>query len=361
MNRWYTDRGYTGYRHPVGAAFTTLAIAFGIGGITASVPSPAIAADSLTEQLHTPPTDFRNQRDAADQFLLSAQAQIAAGEQAQAVTMLQAAADAYHVLGDFVGMGEAYEQLVKIYSSLGQYPEAQRVVQQQLAIARSNLNASDQILALNNLGTLSLQRGELSNAQAAFLEALAVAQSVESNRGIGLSLSNLGLIAAAQGQIDDAREYYESAANYRYRARDYAGHANTESNLGDTYLTAGSHQQAVGAYRVSLSIAREIDDPYLQLRALDGLIAIYRQRDEPRMLADYLNDRIDLTLATGDDWQRLITLRTLGDIYEETGNLTAAYESFQRALRIADALERKQVTAELSNRVRSLSLQLLAQ
>ena len=55
MNRWYTDRGYTGYRHPVGAAFTTLAIAFGIGGITASVPSPAIAADSLTEQLHTPP------------------------------------------------------------------------------------------------------------------------------------------------------------------------------------------------------------------------------------------------------------------------------------------------------------------
>ncbi|MEO1446099.1 MAG: tetratricopeptide repeat protein [Cyanobacteria bacterium J06635_11] len=328
-------------------------------GIVLPAHLPAQGADSLTDQLHTPPQNsIRAQRDVADQFLLLGKGQLEAGEHEQAIAALEEAADAYHYLGDFVGMGEAYEQLVKVYSDLGQYRKAELVVRQQLAVARSNFNFSDQILALNNLGTLSLQNGELDPAYAAFSEALIVAQDVESESGIGLSMSNLGLIAAARGQTNDARKYYEVAANYRARARDYAGQANTDSNLGDIYFATGQMQRAVGAYRLSLSLARELEDPYLQLRALDGLIAIYRQRNEPRELSSYLNERIDLALETGDDWQHLVTLRTLGEIYEETGDLMAAYIAYQQAVQLAEALDRKQVQADLSNRVRSLSYRL---
>lgn len=350
------DRGHTGHqRIKVAIAF---ALSLASSSVLCMVP-PAQAVDSLTDQLHAPPQEtFRSQRDVADQFLLLGQEQIAAGAYPQAIAALQKATDAYHYLGDFVGMGEAYEQLVKIYSDLGQYQDAERLVRQQLAIARSNINFSDQILALNNLGTLSLQNGDLGSAHAAFSEALVVAQDVDSESGIGLSLSNLGLISAAQGQLNDARKYYEVAANYRARARDYAGQANTDSNLGDVYLASGQIRQAIGAYRLSLSLARDINDPYIQLRAIDGLIEIYRQRDEPRELSAYLNDRIELTVATGDDWQRLVTLRTLGEIYEENGDLTAAYDSFYRAMTLAQALDRKQVQAELANRVRSLSFRL---
>jgi len=343
-----------------------LAIALWMLGFTGSVgliapgsTLPATAANSLTEQLHTPPADsIRQRQDVADQFLLLGQDQVRSGDYSDAIIALKEAANAYHYLGDFVGMGEAYEQLVRIYSDLGQYREAERVVRQQLAIARSNINFSDQILALNNLGTLGLQNGDLDMAQVAFAEGLTVAQDIESESGIGLSLSNLGLIAAAQGNTNDARKYYEVAANYRARARDFAGQANTDSNLGDVYLTAGQTRKAIGAYRLSLSLARDIDDPYIQMRALDGLITIYRQRDEPRELSRYLENRIALTLSTGDDWQRLVTLRTLGEIYEENGDLERAYQALGQAFSIAQQLERKTVQAELSNRLRSLSLQL---
>ncbi|MGC1310062.1 MAG: tetratricopeptide repeat protein [Phormidesmis sp.] len=327
--------------------------------IAALTGLPAQAAPSLTEQLHTPPSeDMRSQRDVADQFLLAGKAQILAGDHTEAIVALQQAANAYHYLGDFVGMGEAYEQMVKVYSGLGQYRDAERVVRQQLAIARSNDSFSDQIVALNNLGTLRLQAGELSEAQAAYAEGLSIAQTIDSESGIGLSLSNLGLIAAANGQVNDARKYYEVAANYRARARDYTGQANTDSNLGDVYLTAGRTQEAIGAYRLSLALARDIDDPYIQMRALDGLIAIYRQRNEPGELSRYLGDRIALTLETGDDWQRLVTLRTLGEIEQENGNLAAARDIFQRALTLANTLERKQIQADLTNRILRLSRQL---
>ena len=172
-------------------------------------------------------------------------------------------------------------------------------------------------------------------------------------------MSNLGLISAARGQINDARKYYEVAANYRARARDYAGQANTDSNLGDVYLATGSLRQAIGAYRLSLSLAQDIDDPYIQLRALDGLIAIYRRRNEPQMLFDYLEERIALTVRTGDEWQRLLTLKTLGEIYEDNGELPLAYEKFARARTIARNLERKSLEAELSNRMRTLARQLV--
>ena len=340
---------YTGHRGSLSLLATSLVLA-----VAATVP--AFAAPSLTEQLHRPPqTSLRSQRDVADQFLLMGQAHIAAGDYPTAITTLQAAADAYYALGDFAGMGETYGQLIRIYGSFGQYTAAEQVVRQQLGIARSSARLSDQVMALNNLGTLRLQRGDLDAAQAAFVEGLTIAQAIGTDRGIGLSLSNLGLVAAANGQTNDARKYYEMAANYRLRARDYAGQANTDSNLGDVYLASGSIREAIGAYRLSLSVARDIDEPYIQIRSLDGLIAIYRQRDEPGELTRYLNDRIALTIRTGDDWQRLLTLRTLGEIYQDNGNLAAAQDAFERALSLAQAMERKQMQAELTNRLLALS------
>ena len=338
---------------------SSLAFTFFLTAPTLLAASGAQAAPSLTEQLHRQPQDtIRAQRDVADQFLLAGKEQIEAGNSAQAIAALSQAADAYHYLGDLVGMGEAYEQLVKVYSGLGQYDQAETVVRRQLAIANSNHNFSDQILAYNNLGTLKLQDGDLGNAHAAFAEALTVSRDIGSNSGIGLSLSNLGLVSAANGQLNDARKYYEVASGYRARARDYLGQANTDNNLADVYLAMGRTRQATTTYQGSLSLAQDQGDLYLQLRALDGLIAIHRRDNASRRLSDYLNQRIQISAETGDQWQRLVTLRTLGEIYEETGDLSAARSAFQQAMQIAGVLNRKPVEADLSNRVRSLSIQI---
>ena len=178
-----------------------------LGVMGSPANSSANAAQTLTEQLHTPPMESRRQqRDVADEFLLMGQYQLSVGDHESAIISLHEAANAYHYLGDFAGMGEAYSQLVRVYSSLGQYDDAEEVVRQQLAIARSETNFSNQVMALNNLGTIRLQVGDLDTAHAAFLEGLTISEDIASNRGIGLSLSNLGLIAAAQGQINDAQE-----------------------------------------------------------------------------------------------------------------------------------------------------------
>ncbi|MGB3787068.1 MAG: tetratricopeptide repeat protein [Phormidesmis sp.] len=356
---WPVKLGATGLITGRMAASLALLTVGMTAGMTVEMTRPVQASQSLTDQLHQPPQGtFRQQRDAADGFLLLGQQERHLGQFESSITALSEAANTYHYLGDLVGMGEAYRQLVQIHSALGQYHEAELIVRRQLAIARTNQNFSDQILALNNLGTLSLQTGDLDAAHAGFSEGLLIAQDVESDRGIGLSLSNLGLIAAAQGLDNDAREYYETAANYRARARDYAGQANTDSNLGDIYLANGQTIRAIGAYRMSLILAKQVDDPYLQLRAIDGLIRAYRDRNEPHMLPEYLDSRIALTIRTDDTWQRLMTLKTMAELKQEAGEWAAAQDLFGRALTLAMSLNRKQVQAELTNQLRQLSLQL---
>jgi hypothetical protein len=54
-----------------------------------------------------------------------------------------------------------------------------------------------------------------------------------------------------------------------------------------------------------------------------------------------------------------VTLRTLGELHVENGDLTAAYESYQRALELAVKLDRKQVQGDLANRIQALSRQLI--
>ena len=126
MGRWYT-RGLQ--LEVAQLALLSVAVTMGLQTSVKAVPS-------LTEQLQrTPRDEIRAQRDVADQFLLVGRSQLRLGDHGQAIAALDEAANAYHYLGDFVGMGEAYEQLVKVYSELGRYREAETVVRRQLAIA----------------------------------------------------------------------------------------------------------------------------------------------------------------------------------------------------------------------------------
>ncbi|NEP19348.1 MAG: tetratricopeptide repeat protein [Leptolyngbya sp. SIO4C1] len=317
----------------------------------------AVMAASLEEQLRQPvnPAALNQQRDIADQLLRLGRQQAAAGQYEIAIRSWHRAADLYYDLGDRPAMGSAYENIAAAYVQLGNYAEAETAIRRQLAIARDNGDFETQIFAWNNLGALQLQRGELISALNAFEEGLAVAQSVGSEAGMGLSLSNLGLIANAQGRLEAAIDYYEAAGNYRARAGDALGQANTNNNLGDAYLAAGLTNRALGAYRLALTLGRELSSQPTQLQAIDGLIAIYRDRSDWNQVRRYLDSRIALTLDGVSPWQRLLTLRHLGQYYEATGELVSAQSAYQQALAIAQSLSQKPLEGELTNRLLYLS------
>ncbi|MGD1854684.1 MAG: tetratricopeptide repeat protein [Leptolyngbyaceae cyanobacterium] len=328
----------------------------GLVALMALVGMPgAYGQESLDEQLRQPVNRelINRQRDVADQLLRLGDRQVEQGDYASALRAWSRAADIYFEIGDAASLEQVYGDIARAYVDQGNYSDAEVAVRRQLAIARDNQSFSTQIFAWNSLGTLRLQQGELASATYAYEEALAVAYSIEDAEGIGLSLSNLGLLASIREDYNAAIDYYEAAGNYRIRAGNIVGRANTSNNLGDAYFAQGQSGRAIGAYRLALSYGREAKTVAAQLHAIDGLIDVYSDRSDWEQVRYYLDERIALTLNTDNDWGRLITFKRLGEFYEATGDLALAQTQYQQAYELALLLEQTNLEVELFNRLLS--------
>ncbi|NER79847.1 MAG: tetratricopeptide repeat protein [Leptolyngbya sp. SIO1D8] len=300
----------------------------------------------------------RQARDVADQLLRLGQQEIEDNNYERGINAWYRAIDIYIALGDFPAAGIAYDYISQTYADLGQYLEAEDAIRRRLAIAQDYADFRGQVYGFNNLGSVLLQRGHLRQAEEAFQVALVIAEDIEDPASMGISLSNLGLLARIQGDLAGAQDYYEAATNYRLRAGDLVGQAYSSNSLGRLYLELGEEGQALGAFLVARRAANEAGHIPTLLVALDGLIDIYRDRDDLTQTQQYLDERIALTEgAEANPAQQLGTLIQLGQYYEQLGDPRAAQEAYQQALVLAQQLEDVAKETFLVNRIQVVQFQ----
>jgi tetratricopeptide (TPR) repeat protein len=311
-------------------------------------------ASNLNDQLNIQPHNATQgqSRDVADRWVQLGDQQAAEGQLAQATQSWAEAAAIYSALGDTQAQGQVYSSMGNAFVALGQYPQAERAFRLRVGTARNNNDPLGMVFGLNNLGSLQLNQGQLNQGQALFEEALAIARPTEDARAIGLSLSNLGLVASQRGELEQAVPLLEAAANYRLLAGDSVGEAHTSNHLGDVYLALDRTNNAIGAYRVALRLGSEAEDKAIQLRAIDGLLTIYVDRNQWDTAKALLDQRVALTLTNPEpDQQTAITLRWLGDYYYATGDLVGAKDAYTQGLALSRSLGIKSLEAEFTNRL----------
>lgn len=315
---------------------------------------PPASGRDLNQQLNIEPYNATRgpARNVADRWLQLAEDQLAANQYESALASFSAAAEIYDALGEYESLGRIYDNMGVTLARLGRYEVAEQLLRRRIGIARDNRRPAGEVYGLNNLGTLFLQRGEAEAAKAAFSQALAIAEAIPHDGGIGLSLSNLGLIASLEGNLVDAQKYLEAATGYRLIAGDLLGEANASNSLGDVYRRLGRDGNAIGAYRVALNTAIELGDRGVQLRALDGLREIYRDRQDWPAVAALLDRRAALTLSSTEPTaQTVLTLTYLGDYYQAIGETTTARAIYQQALDLAQELDAQPQMQQLTNRL----------
>lgn len=294
-------------------------------------------------------------RNVADQWMAVGDNQAAQGEYERAIAAWEEASEIYFALGDMVAAGKAFDAMGLTYAQLGQFQAADGILRRRLAIARDNNDRVGEVYGLNNVGAVLIQDNQITAAKAAFDQALRIAQTIDHPAGIGLSLSNLGLIAKIEGNLDDAVKYLEAATNYRYQSRDYLGEANSSNTLGDVYLELGRLGSAIGAYRVGLEGGARAENVPVQLRSIDGLLAIYTQRGDLIDVRNYVDQRLALTAnSQAPDGQTVRSLIWLGTYYELTDDPESAREVYTQALTLARSLDISHQISELVNRLMRL-------
>lgn len=316
-----------------------------------ATPSLAQGVDRLNDQLAIPPIQepiTPAQQEAHHLFQLGQAAQ-KEGDLAKAIQLWRGALERYQALRDTEAMGVVQEYLGITYLQLGYFPEADQAFRQSLAAARDLGHEQRQIYALNNIGTMLLNRSDPHNAEATFRQAVEVARRIGSEAGEGLSLSNLGLALASQGDYSGAIPIYEAAWVLRRRHQQIGGHAYTLNNMGDAYKALDRHPQALAEYRLARWYAEREGDVRNQFRALEGLAYSYGVMRRWTNAFQALDDWINLARVTENTRLELRGLHLYAQYHFLLGRGAEARGLYENAIAVAQTLEDPDLVTILRN------------
>jgi predicted ATPase/DNA-binding SARP family transcriptional activator len=164
----------------------------------------------------------------------------------------------------------------------GDYDEAQRLFEANLALNRERGNISGVANVLNNLGAMAIVQARYDQARIYLEESLPLRRQVGNKSHIAATLNNLGTVAQYQADLSSAQQYFaESLALYR-ELEDVRSIAGVLNNLGGVALHQRDLFEAQSFYRESLLLRQAVGDKAGIAECLEGLAAIAVCQAQPQ-------------------------------------------------------------------------------
>jgi tetratricopeptide (TPR) repeat protein len=148
------------------------------------------------------------------------------------------------------------------YQILRQYPQAEGMYRQGLAVARKHFGNehSEVAKSLNDLGFIVTQRDEFEEAEKLFREALEIHRKLRRkvDSDLAFSLNGLGIVLKGQGKLMEAETLFRQALEMRRKLFGNDNHmtSNAIGNLAGALAAQGQLAEAEALYRETIAIAR---------------------------------------------------------------------------------------------------------
>jgi predicted ATPase len=156
----------------------------------------------------------------------------------------------------------------------GDLSAAKKAFEESLALARS-LGAPDAIAnALANLGNIDLFEGRLEAAQAKLEESVRLCRQIGDLRSLAVSLENLGCIAIAHDRLDEAAELLAESETLARGAGSERNIAGTLSARARALVLLGELEKAAALLEESAEIGRALAERHAIADALDGFAGL---------------------------------------------------------------------------------------
>lgn len=124
--------------------------------------------------------------------------------------------------------------------------------------------------ALNLLGVIGFERGQLAEAESRLTEALSIAYRLEDSLIAARACNNLASVAHLRGRPEEAVGLYRGALLGYQRLGDRRGTAETYHNLGLTYRQLADYDEAEKAVTQAVRHAESVGEPALMALTSGG-------------------------------------------------------------------------------------------
>ena len=284
---------------------------------------------------------------------------------------------------------------VKEYQQ-GQYQAAIALWQQALSSYQAKADNPNTVIVLENLARASQQIGQTEQAIAFWSQVKDLYQQQGNERHLGRSLTELAQAYSSIGQHRQGIAFLcgkqgndktdcsaTSAIAIAHKNTDTLGEVAAKGSLGEAYRLRGNYTQAVDYLKDSLTTAQTLDNPQLEMSALNSLgntysslaQISYRQaesaerrgeiygrageeyasdspvmqlrekgKQQDKIALDYFQDSLAIATRQQNSLDRVRSLISSLPIYYRLGDITAANESKQQALDVIPTLASESTT-----------------
>lgn len=177
-------------------------------------------------------------------------------------------------------------------------------------------------------------------------------QMTEEPRIRGVALQNLGGIAAEQGELETAEHRF--LESYRcFRDADYSwGQAFALNNYGRAAMDRGNLEIAERVLTQAVELARSVEDLDLSALATMNLAEAMLAADDFDRAEEAASAALGYFDMVGNRWRRVECLRLLGDINRQHGDVEIAERCYTQALALARELGVQLEIIRLEERLR---------
>ena len=227
---------------------------------------------------------------------------------------------------------EALTRLADVRRSRGEWETALAAARRAREIAKG---AGLDVLMLHAIiaeANVLLCRGDFGEARTLFEQVLTLTGDA---RMRGLALQNLGSIMAQQGELGAAERYFAESYGQFQRAGYRRGEATALVNYGRVTLDRGNPKLAEDLLWQAIDAAREVEHAELTALATLNLAEARMRLSDTNSAEDLASEALGVFSGCGNRWRQIECLRLIGAIHEQRGDAENATRCFERGLTIA--------------------------
>ena len=232
--------------------------------------------------------------------------------------------------------GDTLNDLGDFYLERGQSDKALQMFKESLQIQRDAGDQANQALCLSNIGSAYLQKGENADALTYLQQALQIREKLNVPGDIAQTLQNLGGAYANLGQYDQAMTSYMRGLDLSRKSDNKLSIAVMSNNVGLVFEEQGRLGPAVGALQDAVQAFRDAGDRSgTMAQAVTDLAGALARTGRGQESGKLLEEAQGLARDLKNDALSASLLNTEGDVHFYQGDLKAAKDFYQQALRVA--------------------------
>lgn len=247
----------------------------------------------------------------------------------------------FETLDDPQGTYKALNVLGIVYAQLGNLNKA---LQTFLSIHKRCETLADMqgaAAALNNISLVHTYLGDYASALEFYLKALRLYEGLSDQEGMARTLGNISSVYYELGRFEEALESGERALQLQGEWRDLNVHANILMIIGQAHRALGNQAEALEHFLDSLDDFRNCDDPLGMGHAQHNLGTLYLERADYPKAETCLLESLELARSVSDKLGAVRTSLALGQAWLRQAKLDDAQSLLLEAFATAQILGSK--------------------